>query len=62
MKNEALNYSLMGIGVFAAVWLLAGLRINVELDTLVGWGTAGALLLMAPITYRAPWKRLTNSR
>jgi hypothetical protein len=59
-KNEALNYSLLGVGVVAAVWLLAGLRINFEIDTAAGWATSAALLAMVPMAYRGFWKRVTG--
>lgn len=58
MKTEALTTTLVAVGVAAAVILLAGMRFDLtKVDTLVAWIAAGALIAMAPISYRSAWKR-----
>ena len=62
MKTEALTTTLIVVGIAAAVLLLAGLRIDLtKIDTLFAWASAGALIAMAPVSYRGTWKRIFGS-
>jgi hypothetical protein len=59
MKNNALTYLLIGAGIPALVWLLAGVRVNlVEVDTLFAWASVTALLVMALVEYRPLLRRI----
>ena len=61
MKTEALTTTLIVVGLAAAVLLLAGLRFDLaKVDTLVAWASAGAIIAMAPVSYRNTWKRVTG--
>lgn len=61
MKTEALNTTLIAVATVAAVWLLAGVRFDVtNVDTYIGWASAGALIAMVPMAYRSAWKRLAG--
>lgn len=59
MKNEALTNTLIAVAIVAAVWLVAGLKVDLtNINRVIGFTTAGALLAMAPMAYRASWKNL----
>ncbi len=59
MKNEALTITLIVVGIAATFLLLAGLRFDLtKVDTLFAWASAGALIAMAPVSYRSTWKRV----
>jgi len=59
MKTEALTTTLIVVGIAAAIVLLAGMRLDLtKVDTLFAWASAGALIAMAPVSYRSTWKRV----
>lgn len=61
MKTEALTNTLISVAIVAGVWLIAGLKVDLtKVDSVIGWATAGGLLIaMAPITTRT-WKSLSG--
>lgn len=56
MKSEVLSYVIIAIIMTAVMGLGLGLTLNIEVDTVLGWATAGVLLAMAPIEYRNLFK------
>lgn len=58
MKTKALTYTVIALGLAAAMWMLKGVTFAVEVDALFGWVTAGVLLAMVPLTYRGSDKSL----
>lgn len=59
MKTEALTNTLIAVAIVAAVWLVAGLKVDfTKIDRVIGFTTAGALIAMAPMAYRSAWKNL----
>ena len=58
MKSEALTLTLIAAVTAVAVWLLAGVHVNlVNVDKYIAWAAAGALIAMVPVAYRSAWKR-----
>jgi len=61
MKNEALTNTLIAVAIVAAVWLVAGLKVDfTKVDRVIGFTTAAALIAMAPMAYRSSWKNLLH--
>ncbi len=59
MKNKALTTTLIGVGVPALVWLLAGVNVNlIKVNTIIAWASVGALLVMALMEYRPALRRI----
>ncbi|HEY0968722.1 MAG TPA: hypothetical protein VGD88_15125 [Opitutaceae bacterium] len=57
MKNERLNYALLGGTVVALAWLLSGVREPINADSLLAYVAVVATVAIGIVDYRLTAKR-----
>lgn len=60
MKSEPLSYSLIGGGLVALAWALSSARIEIGVETVLGYASVAAISAMLVSEYRVSAKKLTT--
>lgn len=59
MKSEPLSYSLIGGGLVALAWALSSIRIEIGVESILGYAAVAAIAAMLVSEYRVSAKRVT---